>query len=64
MTKEQKKRNELYQNKKCQNLECGGKNLKKRKAPPFTASTWGKASCEYWQCKKCKTNYAYVKTDD
>lgn len=50
----------MYKNKQC--LRCYTKgiviNLKKRSAP-WTASQWGKEHDEYWQCPKCKANYAY-----
>jgi hypothetical protein len=50
--------------KKCSRCLRNGNQtfLKKRHTPPGTASIY-KDQFEYWQCPRCKTNYAYNKED-
>ena len=45
----------------CRKLNCLNVPLKLRKTKPMTASKDGHLYFIYYQCPKCKTNYAFKK---
>ena len=51
----------LYKQKLCSTLSCNKNPLKKRKNKPLTATKEGCLFFDYYQCSRCKTNYAYKK---
>uniref|UniRef100_A0A6M3LV02 Uncharacterized protein n=1 Tax=viral metagenome TaxID=1070528 RepID=A0A6M3LV02_9ZZZZ len=56
---------ELYEKKACWSCYARNKtrnqiiSLKQRKTKPATATNDGNKHYTYWQCPKCKANYAY-----
>jgi len=45
----------------CTRKKCNKMELKKRKTSPWTATKDGHLYFDYWQCPKCKANYAFDK---
>ena len=50
--------------KKCKTRACEGRALKKRTTLPWTAVKGGDKWFDFYQCPKCKTNYAFEKGAD
>lgn len=50
--------------KQCKREECKGARLRKRKTAPATATRDGMKWFDYYQCPRCKVNYAFGKGFD